>query len=220
MTDGLANEIELGLECDARMRRARRIGYQPSGNGPRHVAVEPDALLRFSRGQMGSVLLSMAPPRHSYLISGSSCRADRCQISAHPGATGRTDRTSARGELSGSHGISSPWSCSGCSGLSLLSRMSPVRTCQKRRVEPPSLRRAGPRHASLRPGDRGRDRRDFLSSVCQTGTDANFSRQSPSPSPGDPRSFQTLSPHRHDVRQKTSAWHRHCFVCAGFRQFE
>jgi len=54
MTDGLANEIEFGFECDARMRanekNRRPIGYQPSGNGPHQVAVEPDALLRFSRG--------------------------------------------------------------------------------------------------------------------------------------------------------------------------
>ena len=57
MTDGLANEIEFGFECDARMRRARRIGYQPSGNGPRQVAVEPDALLRLS------LLSRMSPVR-------------------------------------------------------------------------------------------------------------------------------------------------------------
>ena len=79
---------------------------------------------------------------------------------------------------------SSPWSCSGCSGLSLLSRMSPVRTCQKRRVEPPSLRRAGPRHASLRPGDRGRDRRDFYPRSVK---------------PAPTRTFLVNRPRRHPV---------------------
>ncbi len=33
-------------------------------------------------------------------------------------------------------------------------------------------------------------------------------------------SFLALSSHRHDVRQKTSAWHRHCSVWASFRKFE
>jgi hypothetical protein len=32
MTDGLASEIEFGFECDARMRRVRRIGYQLATN--------------------------------------------------------------------------------------------------------------------------------------------------------------------------------------------